>query len=113
MYLTLGRVNNSTPVQRDYARTHGVIEDQGYFLIPFKCPHLQRSDAGMGETEYRCDIYEDRPKLCKEFDGRHYKNHHIYWVPKECSLAKSEQTLGDVHARLSHTDKKVVSKTPS
>ena len=32
-----------------------------YLLVPSVCPHL---------TENGCDIYKDRPKICKDYDGR-------------------------------------------
>jgi Fe-S-cluster containining protein len=41
--------------------------DSTYVKINYKCPHLVKS-----VNEYLCDIYEDRPNGCREFDGRNY-----------------------------------------
>jgi Fe-S-cluster containining protein len=40
----------------------GVQKDKGAFLISFSfpCPHL---------TQDGCNIYEKRPKLCREYNG--------------------------------------------
>ena len=50
-----------------------VINDQGaYLLIPFSCPHL---------IEDGCDIYEDRPEVCREYDGRK-----VLFMKDKCKL---------------------------
>jgi Fe-S-cluster containining protein len=45
------------------ARGCGFMPDESV-VIPFKCPHLQGRD---GQMKYRCDIYETRPEVCKEY----------------------------------------------
>jgi Fe-S-cluster containining protein len=51
----------------EYYYHRGVkLKDGTGALVPSICPHLKRQDAGMGETEYICDIYDHRPQLCRQ-----------------------------------------------
>jgi Fe-S-cluster containining protein len=91
--VSLGRINNYTADQKEYLRAHGAVEDQGFFLIPFKCPHLIRvlNHADNPEDDFinhACVIHDTKPKICKQFDGKQYKNHALYWVPRECEMRK-------------------------
>jgi Fe-S-cluster containining protein len=88
-YITLGRISQYREDQKEYLRTHGVLEDQGFFIIPFKCPHLELKVKSVDDTiwVHICDIQDTKPKICKQFDGRKFKNRTLYWVPKCCKMA--------------------------
>ena len=88
-YINLGRVAQFREEQKEYIRAHGVIEDQGFFLVPFRCPHLIeliRDGTGTIKRSH-CNIHDTKPKICQKFDGKRYKNHTIFWVPKSCTMA--------------------------
>jgi Fe-S-cluster containining protein len=89
-FIVLSRIQGATKDSKEYARAHGLVEDQGFFLIPFECPHLYMEVGGL----FGCDIHETKPKICKGFDGKHYKNRTIYWVPKECTMSKKNSNSG-------------------
>ena len=94
-YINLGRILNFPPQQKEYLRAHGVVEDQGFFLIPFRCPHLATSPKDSSEFnkivgENYCDIHDHKPKICADWNGKKFQNHMLIWVPRNCSLAKKE-----------------------
>lgn len=42
--------------------TEFITTDKGPFMVlPFPCPYL---------TDEGCSIYKNRPKICREYDGR-------------------------------------------
>jgi Fe-S-cluster containining protein len=102
--INLGRVAQFREEQKEYMRAHGVVEDQGFFLVPFKCPHLKihtvervaHYSTKTGEKipdepfnqidGFICDIHDNKPKICKEFDGSRYKNRKLFWVPSSCTM---------------------------
>jgi len=88
-YITLGRISQYREEQKEYMRAHGIAEDQGFFIIPFKCPHLEVK-AVDDKWVHVCDIHDKKPKICAQFDGKKYKNHTLYWVPKECTMRVKE-----------------------
>ncbi len=75
-----------------YLRTHGLKEDQGFFLIPHDCQHLQfqpenRFMPDIG-GKYSCDIHDDatRPANCRVWIGQKtIKGERIY-IPPECAF---------------------------
>lgn len=95
-YVVFGLVSRSTKDEAEYFRAHGFIEEQGLWLIPFQCPHLKQAGirhviknyTNTMEIYYFCDIHETKPRYCKDFDGRRYRNHTLSWVPKGCSMAR-------------------------
>ena len=97
LWINLGRVQSATKDQRDYASARGAVEDKGFFLIPFKCPHLHQTYERFESDDpitYYCDIHDTKPKLCKEFDGKMYKNRVLYWVPDECKMSNKNKDSG-------------------
>ncbi|HXU39882.1 MAG TPA: YkgJ family cysteine cluster protein [Blastocatellia bacterium] len=50
------------------------IQEQGrteyYFTIPKRCDALQEIKTSGGETNYVCGVYETRPQMCRDYDGR-------------------------------------------
>lgn len=41
-----------------------------YFTIPKRCDALQEIKTASGETNYVCGVYETRPQMCRDYDGR-------------------------------------------
>ena len=81
-----------------YLRTHGLREEQGFFLIPHDCQHLQSENRVIGYNEdtgntideeiYSCDIHKDptRPAICRNWTGQKtIKGQRIYFPPA-CSF---------------------------
>ena len=72
-----------------YLRTHGLKEEQGFFLIPHDCQHLK--DMSVEETSdpyFECDIHDDpiRPSICRDWTGQKtIKGQRIYFPPA-CSF---------------------------
>jgi len=52
----------------DYVQKRGHTEY--YFTIPKRCDALQEIKAPSGETNYMCGVYETRPQMCRDYDGR-------------------------------------------
>lgn len=62
---------------KEYYEAHGckvLGEGMIMILIPMRCPHLTEGNL--------CDIYENRPKVCRDFKGQT----NGYYVPDECTL---------------------------
>lgn len=64
----IGVVSSGNPnnfFERNFYKVRGcetlVKNNKLIVIMPFKCPHL---------TEKGCDIYDRRPLICKEYDGR-------------------------------------------
>jgi len=103
--INLGRVAQFKEEQKEYLRAHGVIEDQGFFLIPFTCPHLKThvdefvydgiyTPADDIQFTRKCNIHDKKPKICQKFDGKRYKNHTIFWVPRGCNMVIGQESPG-------------------
>lgn len=58
--------------------TVSVAENRIFLGFKLDCPHL---------TATGCDIYEERPKLCREWDGRDY-GYEKCRLPKKTSRSK-------------------------
>ncbi|HMG34315.1 MAG TPA: YkgJ family cysteine cluster protein [Blastocatellia bacterium] len=41
-----------------------------YFSIPQRCNALQEIKNAEGVTNYVCGVYETRPQMCRDYDGR-------------------------------------------
>jgi hypothetical protein len=52
----------------DYAQNGRKTEY--YFTIPQRCNALQEVEAAYGVTNYVCGVYETRPQMCRDYDGR-------------------------------------------
>jgi hypothetical protein len=52
----------------EYAEENGRTEY--YFTIPKRCDALQEIELPSGETNYVCGVYEKRPQMCRDYDGR-------------------------------------------
>lgn len=52
----------------DYVKKRGQTEY--YFSIPQRCNALQEIKTGDGAINYVCGVYETRPQMCREYDGR-------------------------------------------
>lgn len=50
-------------------------------VIPYVCPHLSGDNL--------CKIYEDRPELCKEYEGQVG-----FYQPKGCGYGSKKETSG-------------------
>ena len=82
-----------SPETLSYLITHGCTIDDGYVLIPNRCPHLRldekKSEYGVEEDgtrwlktpKYMCDIHDkpEYPVLCKRFHG-----HGNFYIPNGC-----------------------------
>lgn len=64
---------------REWLKARGVEivrenDKQWRLKIPMPCPHLDRNLESWGEGfknyKYFCNIYENRPLVCRRFDGR-------------------------------------------
>jgi len=52
----------------DYVQAQGRTEY--YFTIPKRCDALQEIKTESGATNYVCGVYENRPQMCRDYDGR-------------------------------------------
>jgi uncharacterized cysteine cluster protein YcgN (CxxCxxCC family) len=52
----------------DYVQKRGRTEY--YFTIPKRCDALQEIKTAAGATNYICGVYETRPQMCRDYDGR-------------------------------------------
>lgn len=41
-----------------------------YFTIPQRCTALKEVKTAAGATQYICGVYETRPQMCRDYDGR-------------------------------------------
>ena len=52
----------------DYVQKRGRTEF--YFTLPQRCNALQEIKTPAGVTNYVCGVYETRPQMCRDYDGR-------------------------------------------
>lgn len=52
----------------DYFEVMGRTEY--FFTIPKRCDALQEIETPSGDTNYVCGVYETRPQMCRDYDGR-------------------------------------------
>ena len=92
--IPIGRIGSFKLEQREYLLTHGCRIEHGMMLIPIECPHLK--DTGNLKSDFRdqevargktyCDIYENRPPACRDFDGKPISHGRKYFVPDKCTM---------------------------
>ena len=103
-YINFGLANNLKAEAREYLMAKGAYIDQGFVVLDHTCPHLmviyknnipEEECTFMPEEMIRdgraitkCRINDHKPKLCRQFDGRQYINHTLYYVPEGCSMVK-------------------------
>ena len=59
----------------EYYEKKGCTLEGSKITIPYICPHLTENNL--------CGIYEDRPALCKEYEGQDG-----FYKPKGCGYVK-------------------------
>jgi len=81
------------PWQLTYLRERCDRETDQYFLLDAPCKHLVHHIIGSvidGERVRKehstCDIYDQRPAICREYQGKRFSNGQIYYVPDSCAL---------------------------
>ena len=52
----------------DYVKNRSKTEY--YFSIPQRCNALQEIKTDTGAINYVCGVYETRPQMCRDYDGR-------------------------------------------
>ena len=103
-YINFGLANNLKAEAREYLMAKGAYIDQGFMVLDHTCPNLKEGvwidDPGYefesegapllkhGHIGSICLIHDHKPKLCRQFDGRRYINHTLYYVPEGCSMVK-------------------------
>lgn len=73
-----GEVDDEARDEIYWMELHGLkidyVQEQGrteyYFTIPKRCDALQEIKTSSGETNYVCGVYETRPQMCRDYDGR-------------------------------------------
>lgn len=66
------------PEHVEYYEKKGCVIEGTRLLIPYVCPHLTEDNL--------CAIHEDKPILCKEYEGQSG-----YYIPKGCSYDRSKK----------------------
>ena len=73
-----GEVDDEARDEIYWMELHGLkidyVQEQGrteyYFTIPKRCDALQEIKTSSGATNYVCGVYETRPQMCRDYDGR-------------------------------------------
>ena len=73
-----GEVDDEARDEIYWMELHGLkidyVEERGkteyYFTIPKRCDALQEIKTESGATNYVCGVYETRPQMCRDYDGR-------------------------------------------
>ncbi len=73
-----GEVDTEARDEIHWMELHGLkidyVEERGkkeyYFTIPKRCDALQEIKTSSGATNYVCGVYETRPQMCRDYDGR-------------------------------------------
>jgi len=73
-----GEVDDEARDEIHWMELHGLkieyVQEQGrtdyYFTIPKRCDALQEIKTPSGATNYVCGVYETRPQMCRDYDGR-------------------------------------------
>ena len=73
-----GEVDDESRDEILWMELHGLkidyVQEQGrteyYFTIPKRCDALQEIKTPNGEINYLCGVYETRPQMCRDYDGR-------------------------------------------
>ena len=85
-YIILGPVKVASPAEKEYFKARGAIEKGGFYLIPYSCPNLMRSQVeGM---VFECAIYETRPRICELGNLRKTVHGHPCYIPECCTLIR-------------------------
>ena len=75
------------PNARAYYLARGCVIKNGVVFAQCPCPNLICPDFVGGK--YRCGIYETRPRMCKDFDGRVSSHGRRYLVPDSCTMKRT------------------------
>ena len=73
-----GEVDDDSRDEIHWMELHGLkieyVQKRGhteyYFSIPKRCDALQEIKTPSGETNFVCGVYETRPQMCRDYDGR-------------------------------------------
>jgi len=73
-----GEVDEESRDEIHWMELHGMKIDyvqkrsktEYYFTIPQRCNALQEIKTDTGATNYVCGVYETRPQMCRDYDGR-------------------------------------------
>jgi len=73
-----GEVDDDARDEIHWMELHGMKIDyvqkrsktEYYFSIPQRCNALQEIKTEAGVTNYVCGVYETRPQMCRDYDGR-------------------------------------------
>jgi Fe-S-cluster containining protein len=89
-WFPVGIVRRCTKDQKEYLESRADAIDQGYFLVKQVCPYLiepNEDDLANG-IKCECDIYKDRPRLCRIFKGNPHIGKQSFYVPPGCTMRK-------------------------
>jgi len=84
-WFPVGVVKRCTKDQKEYLESRADAVDQGYFLVLQTCRFLEEPDE---KGRCRCEIYKDRPRLCRIFKGNPHIGKQSFYVPPNCSMRK-------------------------
>jgi uncharacterized cysteine cluster protein YcgN (CxxCxxCC family) len=73
-----GDVDDESRDEIQWMELHGLKIDyiqkrsktEYYFTIPQRCNALQEIKTDAGVANYVCGVYETRPQMCRDYDGR-------------------------------------------
>jgi uncharacterized cysteine cluster protein YcgN (CxxCxxCC family) len=73
-----GEVDDDARDEISWMELHGLkvdyVEKRGrteyYFTIPQRCNALKEIEAEGGATHFVCGVYDTRPQMCRDYDGR-------------------------------------------
>ena len=73
-----GEVDDESRDEIQWMELHGLKIDyvqkrsktEYYFSIPQRCNALQGIKTDAGVANYVCGVYETRPQMCRDYDGR-------------------------------------------
>jgi hypothetical protein len=73
-----GEVDDEARDEIQWMELHGLkveyVQSRGktdyYFTIPQRCNALKEIQSAEGTPNYVCGVYETRPQMCRDYDGR-------------------------------------------
>jgi len=86
-WLVIASKKNLAPWDMKYLRERCDMETNEAFFIDKYCKHARRRYDLEGQPVL-CDIYNERPIVCREYCGKRYTNGHVYFVPDGCTMGK-------------------------
>lgn len=71
-----------TPAQRHYLDCRATLT-RGTYVVLAPCKHLLQCEDGT-----RCGVEDNKPEICRVFNGKAIRGKYKFFIPENCTMAK-------------------------